>query len=191
VIFDDWTSSCHSRTLPPPLGWVTSIIIDSLYEIDWSLLSFSKVCNTSHNIFEQNLTWPYMVKALQILKQNKVGRWKSTTYIEFSSSNRTLRYILVSYYVLSAGNLNGTRLIWLGLADSQTTWPPHPWWDATHPLANENYPYTVVSILNVNKSIRFKTTNVPQELYDPKIVVLLASHATFLKFGSAFDPTTS
>ena len=33
--------------------------------------------------------WPYMVKASQILKQNEVGRWNSTTYLEFSSSNQT------------------------------------------------------------------------------------------------------
>jgi len=63
--------------------------------------------------------------------------------------------------------------------------------DATHPLANQDSPYTVISILNVNKSVQFKTANVPHELYDPKIVALLANHATFLKFGSAFDPTTS
>jgi hypothetical protein len=64
-------------------------------------------------------------------------------------------------------------------------------WDATHPLANQDSPYTVISILNVNKSVQFKIANVPQQLYDPKTVVLPASHATFLKFGSAFDPTTS
>jgi hypothetical protein len=42
--------------------------------------------------------------------------------------------------------------------------------------------------MSINQ-FNLRLQNVPQEL--PKTVVLRASHATVLKFGSVFHPTTS